>query len=78
VEIHQSARRHGVADADILHALDHALVIEDAGEDPSRWLVIGPDYAANLLELVILDTVEGTQLVIHAMAMRPQFKRLLK
>jgi hypothetical protein len=34
VEIHDSARRHGVADHDILHAIDHALPIEDAGEDP--------------------------------------------
>jgi hypothetical protein len=41
VEIHQSARRHGVADQDILHAIDHALAIEDVGEDPDRWLIIG-------------------------------------
>jgi hypothetical protein len=34
VEIHDSARRHGVADQDILHAINHALAIEDAGEDP--------------------------------------------
>ena len=38
-----SARNHGVADEDIRHATDHALAIEDAGEDPDRWLVIGPD-----------------------------------
>jgi hypothetical protein len=34
-EIHGSARKHGVADQDILRALDHALAIEDAGEDPT-------------------------------------------
>jgi len=45
VEIHESARKHGVADQDILHAIDHALVIEDAGDDPDRWLVVGPDRA---------------------------------
>jgi hypothetical protein len=42
VEIHDSARKHGVVDKDIHHAIDHALAIEDAGEDPDRWLVIGP------------------------------------
>jgi len=42
VEIHDSARKHGVADEDIDHAINHALAIEDAGEDPDRWLVIGP------------------------------------
>jgi hypothetical protein len=34
VEIHPSARKHGVVDEDIRHAIDHALAIEDAGEDP--------------------------------------------
>jgi len=33
------AGEHDGADEDILHAIDHALVIEDAGEDPDRWLV---------------------------------------
>jgi hypothetical protein len=42
VEIHDSGRRHGVADDDILHAIDHALAFEDAGEDPDRWVLIGP------------------------------------
>lgn len=77
VEIHDSARRHGVADEDILHAIDHALAIEDAGEDPDRWLVIGPDSAGNLLEVVVMSTIDGTQLAIHAMAMRTKYRRLL-
>jgi hypothetical protein len=78
VEIHDSARKHGVADEDILHAIDHALAIEDAAEDPDRWLLIGPDRAGNLLEVVVLTTVEGTQLVIHAMPMRPKYRGLLE
>jgi hypothetical protein len=77
VEIHASARKHGVADQDILHAIDHGLALEDAGEDPDRWLLIGPDTAGNLLEVVIMVTAEGTQLVIHAMPMRDQYRRLL-
>lgn len=40
-------------------------------DDPDRWLVIGPDRAANLLEVVVVTTVEETQLVIHAMPMWP-------
>jgi len=42
VEIHSSARRHGVDDLDIQHAVANPLAIEDIGEDPDRWLVIGP------------------------------------
>jgi hypothetical protein len=78
VEIHRSARKHGVADEDILHAIDHALAIEDIGEDPDRWLVLGPDRAINMLEVVVLITAEGTQLAIHAMPMRPIYERLLR
>jgi uncharacterized protein (DUF4415 family) len=55
VEFHDSARKHGVAEKDILHTIDHALAIEDAGED------IGPDTTGNLLEVVVMTTVEGTQ-----------------
>lgn len=76
MEIHESARRHGVPDDDVVHAVDNALAVEDAGEDPDRWLFIGPDRAGNLLEVVVLVT-EERQLVIHAMAMRPKFRRLL-
>jgi hypothetical protein len=78
VEIHDSARKHGVVEADVTHAVDNALAIEDAGEDPDRWLVIGPDRAGNLLEVVILTTVEGSRLAIHAMPMRDKFQRLLE
>jgi hypothetical protein len=68
------ARKHGVADADMLHAVDHALAIEDAGEEADRWLVIGPDRAGNLLEVVVMMTAEGQQLAIHAMPCRPSSK----
>lgn len=78
VEIHRSARKHGIADEDILHAIDHALAIEDIGEDPDRWLVLGPERAANMLEVVVLTTSDGGQLVIHAMPMRPIYERLLR
>jgi hypothetical protein len=78
VEIHDSARRHGVADHDLLHAVDHALAFEDAGEDPDRWLIIGPDSAGNLLEVVVMTTAEGKQIAIHAMPMRDKYARLLE
>lgn len=77
MEIHDSARKHGVADEDILHAIDHALAFEDAGEDPDRWLLIGPDTAGNLLEVVVMILVEGNQIAIHAMPMRDNYRRLL-
>jgi hypothetical protein len=52
VEVLSSALRHGIDGADIQHALVHALAVDESGEDPLRYLVLGPDRAANLLELL--------------------------
>lgn len=76
VELLPSARRHGIDDRDVDHAVRHALVVEEVGEDPTRYLVLGPDRSGQLLELVVLDRPTGPA-VIHAMAMRAKYRRLL-
>jgi hypothetical protein len=76
VEVLASALRHGVDSEDIQHALEHALAVDEIGDDPLRYLVLGPDLAANLLELVVLDRPNGPA-VIHTMAMRSKYRRLL-
>ena len=58
-------------------AVEHSLAFEDIGEDPDRWLVIGPDRAGNLLELVVLVDQRG-EIVVHAMALRPKYRKLLE
>jgi hypothetical protein len=63
VEIHGSAHRHGVPEEDMLHAVDHSLVVDDLGDDPDRWLVLGPDTAGNLLEVVVLISTEGDEII---------------
>ena len=62
----------------MLHAIDHPLVVDDLGEDPDRWLVIGPDRSTNLLELVVLATAERDELIIHAMPLRAVYRKLLE
>jgi hypothetical protein len=76
VEIHEAARKHGVADEDIVHAYEHALSWIEVGEDPVRYLMAGADRTGNLLELVLLVT-PGVDLVIHAMKIRPSSKTQL-
>jgi len=76
VDVLRSAFRHGVVDEDIQHGLRGALVIDEIGEDPTRYLVLGPDRAGNLLELVVLDRPQGPA-VIHAMAMSTKYRSLL-
>lgn len=72
----RSAFRHGVSAEDSQHAIRNAVVVEEIDEDPSRYLVIGPDRAGSLLELVILDRPQGPA-VIHAMPMRARYEKLL-
>ncbi len=62
----------------MLHALAHSIAVEDLGDDPERWLVIGPDRSSNLLELIVLVSIEGNELIIHAMPLRPVFRKLLE
>jgi len=76
VEVLRSALRHGVPDADIQHALQNALIVNEIDEDPTRYLILGPDRAGNLLELVVLDRPQGPA-VMHAMPMRAKYGSLL-
>jgi hypothetical protein len=62
----------------MLHAVEHSMAVEDLGQDPDRWLLIGPDRAANLLEVIVLVTKEGNEMIIHAMPLRPIYRRLLE
>ena len=80
MEIHRSARKHGIVDGDILHAVEHALVgyaLEERDDAPRRTLLLAPDRAGNLLEVVVLEFDDGRRLAIHAMRMRPSYIDLL-
>jgi hypothetical protein len=78
VDIHPSARKHGVADEDLRHAVANALYIGQIEEGPPvRVLYLGPDRAANFLEVVVIERDDGTALAIHAMRMRRRYGALL-
>jgi hypothetical protein len=76
VEIAGSARKHGVPDDDITHAIRNPMrLIASEG----RTLVIGPDRAGRLLEVVVLDDDPDEEpVIIHAMALRPKFRHYLR
>jgi len=75
VEIHPSARRHGVADEDIEHAMTHAMAIEDQDDDTRLYL--GASRSGGLLEVVTIIRDDGSELAIHSMNMRAKYQRLL-
>ena len=78
MEIRDSARKHGIADADIEHAWLNAMRLveyEYHGED--RLLVIGADRQGRLLELVAVPAGYPTR-IIHADLLRPRFYDYLR
>ena len=75
VEIHPAARKHGIADEDIEHATTNAMTIEDQDDDVRLYL--GPARSAGLLEVATIVRDDGSELAIHAMKMRPKYRRLL-
>jgi hypothetical protein len=75
VEIHPSARKHGIADADIEHATANAMSIDDQKDDTRLYL--GPGRDADLLEVLTIVRDDGSELAIHAMKMRSKYRRLL-
>lgn len=79
MDIHDSARRHGIGDDDIDHASVHAVLVVDLEPeaDPPKLLVIGPDRAGNMLQLIILTLAADRMLAIHAMPLREKYFDLL-
>ena len=75
VEIADSARKHGVTDDDMLHALRLPLRMVRQGDD--RVLHIGADAGGRLPEIVVLDPEGDEPVIIHAMPLRPKFYRFL-
>jgi len=75
VEIADSARKHGLSDEDILHAVAHPVAPIAASAD--RIFFIGATQTGELLELVVLNPDDDDPAVIHADLCRPKFHRYL-
>ena len=73
--IGEPARKHGVIDADIWHAVRTAM--RQVVVDEDLTMLIGPASDGALLEMGILDIDGEDPVVIHAMALRPKFYRFL-
>jgi hypothetical protein len=67
-----SARKHDTADADMIHAFNHPILVDEL--DDGFTMFVGADHAANLLEIGVVDTSDGP-IIIHAMPARPKYLR---
>ena len=71
MDIEASARKHGVSDENMLHAVRHHWRAFET-DDPAVTLLIGPDSHGRPLEVGVV-TDEAGAAVIHAMSARAKF-----
>ena len=77
--VRDTARKHGVADDDILHAVAFAMVtLPRVDRPPGGTLHLAPDRAGRLLEVVSVREGGDVNRVIHAMPMRRGYERHLR
>jgi hypothetical protein len=73
--IGEPARRHGLADEDMQHAVRNALRRTDM--DEGLTMFIGPARDGTLLEIGVLDFEGDDPVILHAMRLRSKFYPLL-
>ena len=71
MDVEPAARKHGVTDDDMLHALRHHWRAFET-DDPQVTMFIGPSRAGEPLEVGVVEDDAGVA-VIHAMAAREKF-----
>jgi hypothetical protein len=64
-----SARKHGIADEEMLHAYRNPIRVFEFDD---LIVLIGPDRAARMLEIGVAHA-EGIDFIVHAMPARPKF-----
>lgn len=67
MRIGEPARKHGIPDEDIWHAIRNAI---RSHADDAFTMLIGPAQDGSLLEIGILDAEGDDPVVIHAMPLR--------
>jgi hypothetical protein len=65
----RSARKHQVADDDMLHAYRHPIRVFDLDD---LIMLVGADTAGRMLEIGVA-TSDGIEFIVHAMPARPKF-----
>lgn len=66
-----SARKHGVADGDMLHTYHHPVRVFALDD---LTMLIGADSSGRILEVGVASA-EGFDFIVHAMSARPKFLR---
>lgn len=76
MRIGEPARKHGISDDDVWHAIRN--MTRTVSESDDLIMVIGPARSGMPLEIGILSPASDDPVVIHAMWLRPKFQRFLR
>lgn len=76
MRIGEPARKHGISDEDVWHAIRN--MMRTVSESDDLIMVIGPARSGMPLEIGILGSASADPVVIHAMWLRPKFQRFLR
>ena len=79
IEFNQSAFKHSVSEQDIRFVIDNAMydACIESDETDNKFLIIGFDGKANLLEIMYNVIDDDTINIFHAMKCRKQFLYLI-
>ena len=76
MEIRESARKHGVSDDAIRHAVNNAIGSITRPDQPDFTMLIGPDTRSAFIEVGIVETDDQDD-VIHAMPARDRYLKMI-
>ena len=71
MRVAQAARKHGVADEDMLHAVSNPIAQWRLDDD--FMMRVGPARDGDLLEVGVLGVDTDDAVIVHAMRARPQY-----
>jgi hypothetical protein len=76
VELHQSAFKHGISEADVKRAIQNVVYDDIVDGSDDKHLLLGFDRAGNLLEILYHFIDEQSINVFHVMKCRKAWRSL--
>jgi len=74
----RSARKHGIAEIDMLSVIAEPYVVAELRAEPQKTLFLGFDSNANAIEVITDTGINGEIFVIHASKITKPYKKLLE
>jgi len=73
-----SARKHGIADDDLIDVIEDPYVIMEMRDNPVKMMFLGFDSKARAIEVITDTGTDGQVYVVHADLITKQTEKLLE